>query len=588
MYLCQKQPQQDTTVAKPKLVLPAKLKSAAISASKTSFLTESTENILNMRTNLCKFKATAIANDADEADGDDYDYDIPANKPLEETANEKESTTISSETCRKSMSPTIDSGISTSSLASYGTQNSKENILQSKLADDSTSSTSSDSFSSGSSNTKDFNFQVDYSNQMEQFRGICSQLRKGAATSNAELIAIKTLLFSLKGLVYEFLVSSLKRIKEEHACFHPNLNVFNKFKTYYRQIKEFYLYFESTLIQITNVYQWCYETLAKNTVNELNELLGKLSYFSELTIGLDQLIEDAEVFSYHSEISLTKYLKVEGTAQSTVVDQDYEYEYDNNNNNVATEANSNTNCDNKQYDYDIYERIDNDVENEDDSDYCLIDDESNEASNQDTIKNVDEVLYSNLSKSIDIKMNRSREESTMPLPQCMTLKRNEEKIKREIKAAGNHDNGQKITMVDQMLLKFYLKHIEENLNELNSVYEELMNKLANAESIEDDLKEEGLGHKLAINGHKLVFICDTLERNLHSSHLKAALYEVSGNLCEALKLYMIRIKTQTLSTMSSQSPIQKQRTLVTESLKNVLGASNKFKQTIIKYYFKSY
>lgn len=180
------------------------------------------------------------------------------------------------------------------------------------------------------------------------------------------------------------------------------------------------------------------------------------------------------------------------------------------------------------------------------------------------------------------------------VPLCMTLRKNEEKIKREIKiAADNSTAPNRINLVDQMLLKFYLKHIEDNLNELNGIYESLMNKLINDENVENDLKEDGCGHKLAINGHKLVFICDTLERNLNNTHLKTALYESSRNLSESLKIYMIRIKTTNLSlcnkSSSSLAPNDsKQKKLICDSLKNVLSASNKFKQIIIKYYFKSY
>lgn len=163
-------------------------------------------------------------------------------------------------------------------------------------------------------------------------------------------------------------------MKEEHACFHPNLNIFNRFKTYYRQIKEFYLYFESTLSTITNVYQWQCDILKKSDdANELDELLGKLDYFNQLVKELDQLVAQADLFSYHSEISITKYQQQNGAEDDE--GQDYEYEYDNNNNNVGVNGQQN---EAGRGGYDIYERIDNDVDNEDYSDYCQIDDDSNE------------------------------------------------------------------------------------------------------------------------------------------------------------------------------------------------------------------
>ncbi len=172
------------------------------------------------------------------------------------------------------------------------------------------------------------------------------------------------------------------------------------------------------------------------------------------------------------------------------------------------------------------------------------------------------------------------------LDECLTLRRSEERIKREIKVAAGSGA---VSLVDQMLLKFYLKHIEDNLNELSGIYERLMGRLGAGEAVDEELKEGGAGHKLAINGHKLVFICDTLERNLTNTHLKTALHEASAGLCDSLKLYMIRIKTTSLAAGSDQSAAArtKQR-LVVEALQGVLGAANRFKQVIIKYYFKSY
>ena len=238
---------------------------------------------------------------------------------------------------------------------------------------------------------------------------------------------------------------------------------------------------------------------------------------------------------------------------------EYDYEYDNNNNSIQKAVPDATVAFKKPDDFDIYEKINDD----DYADYCQIDDEPVESNKR-------EMSY-----------------KTTNMPLCMTLKKNEEKIKREIKIAASHTNeASRINLVDQMLLKFYLKHIEDNLNELNSIYEHLFEKLTGDQSLEDELKEEdGLAHKLAINGHKLVFICDTLERNINSVALKAALYECSNNLCESLKLYMIRIKTNILNNHNGNS---KKQQLIIESLKNVLNASNKFKQVIIKYYFKSY
>ena len=177
------------------------------------------------------------------------------------------------------------------------------------------------------------------------------------------------------------------------------------------------------------------------------------------------------------------------------------------------------------------------------------------------------------------------------------MKKNEEKIKREIQIASENNRSTNetgcVNMIDQMLLKFYLKHIEDNLSEINAIYEILNEKLSNSvSSNSDEMDEEtgisyfdNLANKLAINGHKLIFISDTLQRNLNNIHLKTDLIETSSSLCDSLKLYMIRLKASNLALSQNE---QKQKQLIADSLANVLNTSVKFKQIIIKYYFKSY
>lgn len=131
-----------------------------------------------------------------------------------------------------------------------------------------------------------------------------------------------------------------------------------------------------------------------------------------------------------------------------------------------------------------------------------------------------------------------------------------------------------------MLIKFYLKHIEENLSELSQVQQNLIQKLeeTGAQSKEATV----LAHKLAISGHKLVFICDTLQRNINNLNLKQNLFESSNSLCSSLKVYMIRLKSNpTVATESFKK-------LILESISNVFECANEFKSIILKYYFKSF
>lgn len=288
-----------------KQILPAKLtpKKQYISTSKTSFITDSTENILNLKSNLQKFKQLTSSSVTNiENDDDDYDYDIPANKPVERRIPLE---TNQNSNARKSVSPTIDSGISTSSLMSINADkmveiNSNRSSMSTKSidkpSDDSTSSTSSgDENSHSVSHETEFNFRID------QFNEACAKL-----SSQIDLKISKETLFSLKDLIYEFLINCMKRIKEENACFHPNLNVFNEFKTYYRHLKEFYLYIETTLKTITNVYQWNEEIIKNNKEqNEFNELIDKIEYFKVLIKELDEFVEQSNLLSYHSEISVS-------------------------------------------------------------------------------------------------------------------------------------------------------------------------------------------------------------------------------------------------------------------------------------------
>ena len=121
----------------------------------------------------------------------------------------------------------------------------------------------------------------------------------------------------------------------------------------------------------------------------------------------------------------------------------------------------------------------------------------------------------------------------------MTLKKNDEKIRREIRLATSHaeNESSRITLCDQMLLKFYLKHNEENLSELKLIFEILNEELnSSTKGVLNDEELSEMANKLALNGHKLLFICDTLERNLNNRNLKQMLSDASNSLYESLQL----------------------------------------------------
>ena len=491
---------QPTTPSHKPLVLPAKTK-----------LAESSENILTLKTApLSKYNSinssSKSQDDQDEEEEEDYDYDIPENnKSIKPELNSK---TSSSDT-RKSTSPTIDSGISTSSLMSLSsTSNEEANMKISKSA----------------------KLKLDYESKLDKLNQFLTQNHE----SN------KNLFIEFKHDLNDLIINYLKVIKDDHASFHPNLGVFNKYKTIYRQIKEFYLYYENTMNKFDKLYKWNFDLISKQ--NEQKELEEKLKYLNLDLIGsINKLINESKMFEYYNE-SQSNNNSSNKVSNQEEEEESYQYVYD--------DINSDSLQSNNQ------ESVNT---NEDESDYCTIDDnfDSNEIKQAPT----------------PIKTNQY----------CQTLKKNDEKIRREIRLAvdNNPNEASRVTMCDQMLLKFYLKHIEDNLNELSQIHENLINQLdINDEKNSNNLNEEfnDQAHKLALNGHKLLFICDTLQRNLNNSTIKNCLTESSQELCDSLKFYMIRIKSSKASNNK----------LVLDSLNNVLNTSNKFKQIILKYYFKSY
>ena len=144
-----------------------------------------------------------------------------------------------------------------------------------------------------------------FNETLDQLKLICLEIEQVVErTSNKKI----NKLIELKELIYSFLVNCLKRIKESYACFHPNLNVFNRFKAHYRQIKEFYLYFEGRLKIVLNIKDFSGQQqeiiMNGQCDSEMSEVVAKMGYFREVCGQIEELVESEEVFIYHSEISV--------------------------------------------------------------------------------------------------------------------------------------------------------------------------------------------------------------------------------------------------------------------------------------------
>lgn len=148
----------------------------------------------------------------------------------------------------------------------------------------------------------------------------------------------------------------------------------------------------------------------------------------------------------------------------------------------------------------------------------------------------------------------------------------------------------RLTTCDQMLIKFYLKHIEENLNELGAAQRSLLERLASSSAASSTSTTIELAHKLAITGHKLVFICDTLQRNINNLNLKQSLFESSNSLCGSLKVYMIRLKAFSSASAScdDDQATTTLKNLILDAITSVHDCAGHFKSIILKYYFKTF
>ncbi len=278
--------------SKPCIVLPAKL-----SKSKTPFITKSTENILSIKSNA--LNKNYNNNDNKNEDDDDYDYDIPANRPvINETESIIEDGQSSDQEKESQVILQIDQTSTQSNVTLEETKTSTIDNVDSHMSRLSLSLKSDDSGTSTSSNDTSItsatdNLALDFSLRTNQLCIICSDIK----IFKSDITSSRQKLCQLKELIYAFLVHSLKRVKEEHACFHPDLHTFNNFKTLYRQMKEFYLYLDSSYGKITKVQ----EILAES---ELTDVLSKISYFEQLISDLQTLVQNSNIFNYHSQISV--------------------------------------------------------------------------------------------------------------------------------------------------------------------------------------------------------------------------------------------------------------------------------------------
>ena len=452
-----------------KIVLPAKSKTNSKCLSLNCSISSSDCNTLS------------------KSDEDDYDYDIPANnRPTSKLLKELDES-------RKSISPTIDSGISTSSLISL---NSEHLISLVETASRCSINQRISDYSNYDESKARDDLKLDFSEKIEKIHHLITNMEKFSSNQ----ILIRDNSKCLKPILDDFINNNLKIIKQEYACYHPDLNIFNKFKKLIEQIEEF----SSFVDKMDDL----------DPKNEIILFKGKLNEIKNLT--------DRENILYFNKETSSNLIKTKDQASLESQDDKF-YEQD---------------------------------------DYCEID----EIEEEKCMK----LKRENLDKLVEKVSNTSA--------LCMTLKRNNEKIRHEIKLATslNECETTRLNISDQMLLKFYLKHVEENFYDFKVIYEALLDKINKNMTFEIEL-----ANKLALNGHKLIFICDTLEQNLHNEVLKVNLYNLSGKMCSSLKNYVIKIKN--CSFKQNLNEIERQ--LLLESMINVYNSADNFNKLILKSFY---
>ena len=390
----------------------------------------------------------------------------------------------STSTTRKSNSPTIDSGISSSSLISLNELLNTNSIIQEPLLK-----------LKIPSNDNINQIETRFIKIIKNLRETCKSLfeiqqysTKWRERSNLEknLLKIKTSFFDIKTLLNEF--HDLCMIIKSSKSLNYNLTNKENFTELCSKLYEFQQKFNSN-INILNSLKWDINILASNNKNR-NNMNDELD---ENFLRLNYLIELIQVFN----------------------DFNYRYNVFNSSNNLP-KLNQPT-------------KIENDYSD-------AIDDDSED----DIYENDDDEWLKPLSQE-----NPPKENST--------------------------------NFSDQMLIKFYSKHIDDNFNDINQLHESITSSLTKNDQESSIMMD--LTNKLALSGHKLVFICDTLNKNLTNNSLKSSLHSLSNNLCDCLKLYVIRIK----ACYDGINSNEKSNSLIVDSLTQVFNCSLQLKQLIIKY-----
>ena len=141
---------------------------------------------------------------------------------------------------------------------------------------------------------------------------------------------------------------------------------------------------------------------------------------------------------------------------------------------------------------------------------------------------------------------------------------------------------------DRTLVKFYAKHVDEHVNELGALFERLT-------TTPTDVQQQ---RKLALTVHKVLFVCDSLERNVRGVTLRADLARASVHIDHALKNY---VKTTApscgyatvgntrplpLPSASNASTALEHQQQHREALVNVIDSARRVKQIVSTCYPK--
>jgi hypothetical protein len=552
-------------------------------------------------------------NQSDDDDDDD-DYDIPENNKsvvdltavASSTTSDSKiptSTTVRNEpsvmkatsaappasiNSRKSLSSTIDSGISTSSLISLNSSNNNLAAYDtcsksdSMLIDETMGSSAQDKTAASIAE-----FEAEFRHKLEALRALVNA--HAVKISDGHALTVKESTFLVKFLT-NFINFNLKRFKNEHACFHPSLGVFNKFKSVYAGVREFHAFCEKHLLLLSS----CGDSKQRN--NDSGEcsmsLQLKFNCIVELVGSLQKLIADNKLFSYHSLTSIEVFrqeqeLEARNRQQSKNCSDDEDLDEVNaaRSEHTAAESNNSSNYDN--YNYVAYDNVNNrdeelDQANNEYSDYCQIDEanDSNQNSNDEEevssegTSSSDDTAAEIISKSVveDRTLTKQEAAAINRLPRLLDT----------VDSGGHYasvePSRQLLSPPDAMLLKFYLKHVDENLDEMNAMYAALLRG-----NFFDTLSRDkfAVANRFGLHAHKLLFICDTLERNLSCEWLKSSLFKVSSLLSESLKVYALRLKVMSEETTTVKDN-DRELELIADCMSELYRTSNQLRQLVVK------